>query len=187
MDTGEEKMTYIKSKKLQKGDTVAIISPSWGGPSVFPKPYELGLKTLEEFGLKIKEFPSARKDADYNYNHPEFRAKDINDAYADKDVKAIFSSIGGDDSIRILPYLDLEVIKNNPKPIMGYSDNTTLLTYINQQGIITLHGPCIMAGLSQYHALEKSFQEHIKQLLLENPENYSFHPYKKFNHGYPDW
>ena len=68
----------IKARKLQKGDTIAIISPSWGGPSVFPHIYESGIKVLQELGLKIKEYPSARKDAEYNYNNPQFRAKDFN-------------------------------------------------------------------------------------------------------------
>jgi len=164
----------IKSKKLQKGDTIAIVSPSWGGPSVFPHIYESGIKTLEKLGLKIKEYPSARKNVDYNYNHPEFRAKDINDAFADSEVKAIFSSIGGDDSIRILPFLDLETIKKNPKIIMGYSDTTTLNTYLNQLGLVTLNGPAIMAGFSQWDSLGQKFQEHIKTILFNNPEEYNY-------------
>jgi len=105
----------IKSKKLQKGDIIAVVSPSWGGPSVFPHIYESGIKTLENLGLNIKEYPSAKKDADFLYNNPEFRAKDINDAFANPEVKAIFTTIGGDDSIRILPYIDTEIVKNNPK------------------------------------------------------------------------
>jgi muramoyltetrapeptide carboxypeptidase LdcA involved in peptidoglycan recycling len=55
----------IKPKKLKKGDTVATVSPSWGGPSIFPHIYEAGVKTLENLGLKVKEYPSARKDADF--------------------------------------------------------------------------------------------------------------------------
>ena len=105
----------IKSKKLKKGDTIAIVSPSWGGPSIFPHIYESGIKTLEKLGFKIKEFPTARKQADYLYKNPKFRAKDINDAFADKEIKAIFTSIGGEDSIRILPFIDLEIIKTIQK------------------------------------------------------------------------
>lgn len=94
---------------------------------------------LENLGLTIKEFPSARKDASFLYNNPEFRANDINAAFADPEVKAIISSIGGDDSIRILPYLDKKTIVQNPKIVMGYSDTSTLLTYINQLGLVTFH------------------------------------------------
>ncbi len=180
-------MTFIKPKKLKTGDTIATVSPSWGGPSIFPHVYELGLKNIEALGFKIKEFPSARKDNQYNYEHPEFRAKDINDAFADKEVKAIFTSIGGEDSIRILPYLDLAIIKANPKPILGYSDTTTLNTYLNQLGLIMLNGTSIMAGFSQWKALGKEFQEHIKTILLANPETYNYQPFPFYDNGYPDW
>ncbi len=177
----------IKPKKLKKGDTVAIVSPSWGGPNIFPHIYEAGIKALEDIGLKIKEFPSARKDADYLYKNPEFRAKDINNAFADKEVKAIFASIGGDDSVRILPYLDTEIIKKNPKIIMGYSDNTTLLTYFNQLGLVTLNGPTIMGGFAQWQNQDSKFREHIKTILFENPETYVFKPYNFYHNGYLDW
>ncbi len=98
-------MAFIKPNKLNQGDTVAIISPSWGGPSIFPHIHENGLKALrEEFGLIIKEYPTARAEADFLYHQPEARAADVNQAFADPEVKAIIASIGGDDSVRILPY-----------------------------------------------------------------------------------
>ncbi len=180
-------MDLIKPRKLKKGDTIAIISPSWGGPSVFPHVYESGIETLQKLGFNTKEYPSARKDADYLYNNPQFRAKDINNAFADKEVKAIFVSIGGDDSVRILPFLDLDIIKKNPKIILGYSDTITLLTYFNQMGLVTLHGPAIMAGFSQWDSLGKSFQEHIKTILFENPQSYEFTPFESYSDGYLDW
>jgi len=177
----------MKPKKLQKGDTIAIISPSWGGPSVFPYVYESGIKVLENLGLKIKEYPSARKDADFIYNNPKFRAKDINDAFADSEIKAIFTSIGGDDSIRILPYINTELVKNNPKIFLGYSDITTMNSYFNQLGLVTLNGPSIMAGFSQWNFLGKDFQMHIKNILFENPKSYAYKKYDQFCHGYLDW
>ncbi len=177
----------IKPKKLQKGDTVAIISPSWGGPSVFPHIYESGIEVLKKLGLKIKEYPSAKKDADYTYNNPEFRAKDINDAFSDSEVKAIFTSIGGDDSVRILPYIDTEIVIKNPKIFLGYSDTTTMNSYFNQLGLVTLNGPSIMAGFSQWDSQGIKFQEHIKKILFENSESYTYEPFDNFCHGYLDW
>ena len=124
-------MPFIKPHKLKKGDTIAIISPSWGGPSVFPHIHENGLKALrEEFGLSIKEYPTARAEADFLYHQPEARAVDVNQAFADPEVKAIIASIGGDDSIRILPFLNPDIIQSNPKILMGYSDTTTWISAI---------------------------------------------------------
>lgn len=180
-------MRMIKSNKLKKGDVVAIVSPSWGGPSVFPHIYESGVNALRSVGLNIKEYPSARKDANFLYNNPKFRADDINNAFADPEVKAIIASIGGDDSVRILPFLDLDLIKNNPKIIMGFSDMTTINSYLNLAGLVTLNGPCIMAGFSQWNSLPVDSQNHIKEILFENPENYQYKSYNTYSNGYQNW
>ncbi len=177
----------LKPKQLRKGDTVAVLSPSWGGPAVCTEVYENGLKTLKNLGLKIKEFPSARKSPEYLHDNPEFRAKDINKAFSDSEVKGIFTSIGGDDSIRILPFLDLDTITSNPKIFIGFSDTTTLTTYLNQKDLVTFNGPSIMAGFSQWSFLGNDFREHIKTLLFSNPKEYNYSSYDFYSNGYPDW
>lgn len=180
-------MIHKKPSKLSKGDTVAIVSPSWGGPSVFPHIYENGLKVLQEWGLKIKEFPTARMDAAFTRASPQIRAKDINDAFADPEVKAIFASIGGDDSVRILPFLDKKVIAENPKILMGYSDTSTLHFFSNLQGLITFYGPSIMAGFSQMDSLPENFKSHVREILFEPKESYEYQSYGTYYDGYPDW
>lgn len=180
-------MEFIKPKKLEKGDTIAIVSPSTGLPSIFPHIYESWLEILKTLDLNIKEYPSARKDIKYLYEHPEFRAKDINDAFADSEIKAIIASIWGDDSVRILPYLDIEIIKKNPKIIMGYSDTSTMTTYLNHKiWLITLNWPSIMAWFSQWNDLEKRFQEHIKTILFSTPQNYEYKSFDTYSNGYKD-
>lgn len=134
-------MSFIKPKKLKQGDTIAIVSPSWWWPSRFPDVYEYWISALKKLWFKIKEFPSAKMDADFLYNNPEFRAKDINDAFRDSEVNWIIASIWWDDSVRILPFLDVEIIKNNPKFLMWYSDTTTLTTYLNQLWLVTFNWP----------------------------------------------
>lgn len=74
-------MIYSKPSKLQIGDTVTIVSPSWAGPNACPLVYENGLKVLRTLGLKIKEYPSARASHDFLTNNPKARAQDINDAF----------------------------------------------------------------------------------------------------------
>lgn len=180
-------MIYKKPLRLSKGDTVAIVSPSWGGPSIFPHVYENGLKVLQEWGLKIKEFPTARMDATFIRANPQVRAKDINDAFIDPEVKAVFASIGGDDSIRILPFLDKKIIAENPKILMGYSDTSTLHVFANLQGLVSFYGPSIMAGFSQMDGLPESFKSHVKEMLFEPKESYEYKSYQKYCDGYPDW
>ena len=177
----------LKPARLIVGDTVAIVSPSWGGPSIFPHIYEKGLEALTDLGLKIKEFPTARAQDRFLFENPRVRAKDINDAFADNEVKAIFASIGGDDSIRILPFLDPVIIKKNPKILMGYSDTTTLLTYINQMGLVTFSGPSVMAGFSQFNAFPESFGRHVQEILFFPKEKYEYKSFGVYCDGYLDW
>jgi len=178
---------FLKPKKLQAGDTVAVLSPSWAGPSVFPAVYENGLKVLKEWGLVIKEYPTTRASSDQSLENAEKRAKDINDAFADKEVKAIFASIGGDDAVRLLPFLNKDVISNNPKIFMGYSDTTVLLTYLNQLGLVTFNGPSIMAGFSQMQSLPDEFKKHVYDILFEPSETYTYPRFNTYCDGYLDW
>lgn len=180
-------MNYFKPHRLIQGDLIAIISPSWGGPSIFPQIYENGIKNLESLGLKIKEYPTARANAKYLYDNPKVRAKDINSAFADREVKAIIPTIGGDDSVRIIPFLDKEVIKANPKILMGYSDTTILTTFCNYLGLVVFNGPSIMAGFSQMESLPDQFIQHIKDFLFGNFDNYIYKPFISYSDGYPSW
>jgi muramoyltetrapeptide carboxypeptidase LdcA involved in peptidoglycan recycling len=178
---------YKKPAKLISGDRVAIVSPSWGGPSVFPQVYENGLKVLKEWGLEIVEYPAARMDAGFLRAHPPVRAQDINEAFANPDIKAIFTSIGGDDSARILPFLNQKIIAANPKILLGFSDTSTLHVLANQQGLVTLYGPSIMAGFSQMANLPTSFKLHLRTMLFEPQASYEYAAYHQYCDGYPDW
>ncbi|HLK14826.1 MAG TPA: S66 peptidase family protein [Fimbriimonadaceae bacterium] len=177
-----------KPPRLRPGDTVATLSPSWGGPSRYPLVYELGLRNLERlFGLKIKEYPTARMADEELYFNPKRRAEDINAAFADPEVGGIIASIGGSESVRILPFLDLDAIKAHPKILMGYSDTTTLTTTLNQAGLVTFNGPSVMAGFAQMRHLPGAFAEHVKSMLMEPAETYEFSPYSGWADRYVDW
>jgi len=177
----------IKPKKLRNGDTVAVLSPSKGLPSKFPYVFDNGIRILQEkFGLKIKEFPTARMSIDELYANPEIRAKDINNAFLDNDVNAIFTSIGGDDSIRILKYINTEIVRNNPKIFMGYSDTTSLNTFFNQLGLVAFNGPSIMAGFSQM-ANFPEFEKHVEEILFSDSHGYEYKSFSNWTNGYKNW
>jgi muramoyltetrapeptide carboxypeptidase LdcA involved in peptidoglycan recycling len=177
----------IKPKQLKKGSNIAIISPSCGLPFLFPDIYELGLRNLRELGFNITEMPSARLSPDELYQNPELRASDINRAFADNNIDGIICSIGGYESVRILRYLDAQTILGNPKLIMGFSDATTILSYINTLGLVTFYGPTVMAGFAQMRNLPAEFEEHLKTFLLCDFETYAYKPYPVWTNGYKDW
>jgi muramoyltetrapeptide carboxypeptidase LdcA involved in peptidoglycan recycling len=176
-----------KPKQLKIGDNIAIISPSTGLPSICPHIYEEGIKNLKELGFNIIEFPTARMEAGKVFNNPQVRAEDLNNAFADKNINGIISTIGGSDSVRILKYLDIETIKNNPKFIMGYSDFTTINTYLNQNDLVTFNGPSIMAGFSQLKSFPKEYWKYVKDYLLKPDERKLLPTFSGFSDGYPEW
>ena len=175
-----------KPKRLKPGNTIAVVSPSWGGPSVFPHIYEDGLRELEgTFGFRVKEYPTARMRPQDLYARPDARAADINAAFRDEDVDAVLCTIGGDDSIRILNFLDVESILSNPKPIMGYSDSTTVLAYLNACGLVTYYGSSVMAGFSHIAAFPRAVEEYKRVLFSDVP--YALEPFTEWADGYMDW
>ncbi|SEO36253.1 S66 family peptidase [Actinacidiphila rubida] len=156
-------LTHRRPEKPRPGDRVAIVSPSSGLPGLFPVPYELGLRRLaEEFGLKPVEYPSTRRMG----STPEERAADLHAAFADPEVKAVIASIGGDDQITVLPHLDRELLRANPKPFLGYSDNTTLLAFLWNLGITGYHGGSVMVELGRPGAMHPLTRESLRAALL---------------------
>jgi len=136
--------------KPRPGDKVAIVSPSSGLPELFPRPYELGLRRLrEDFRLEPVEYSTTRRMG----ASPQDRAADLHAAFGDPDIMAIISSIGGEDQITVLPHLDRDLIAANPKPFFGYSDNTNLLTYISNLGIVAYHGGSVMCEFGRPGAM----------------------------------
>lgn len=142
----------IKPKKLSPGDTVAIVSLSSGlaGEDTIRWRTEQGIKRLEEvFDLKVKVMPHALKGVDYIYEHPEKRAEDLNEALRDPDIKAIICTIGGNETIRIQPYVDFDALKDNPKIFTGYSDTTANHFMFYNNGISTSYGPALLTDFAE--------------------------------------
>ena len=140
----------IKPEKLRAGDKVMTLSSSWGGPSAIPYRYEIGKQQLQdEFGIEVVEAAHTFRDDIWLKRNPRARADDLMMAFADPSVKGIISTIGGADSIRLLPYLDLQVIRDNPKVYMGYSDTTVTLMACFKAGLVSFYGPAIMSGFAE--------------------------------------
>ncbi len=149
--------------KPRPGDRVAVVSPSSGLPGLFPRPYELGLQRLrEEFDLVPVEFPATRRMG----SMPAERATDLHAAFADPDITAVISTIGGDDQITLLRHLDKELIRSNPKPFFGYSDSTNLLIFLSNLGIVAYHGGAVMTDFGRAGALHPVTAASLRAALL---------------------
>jgi muramoyltetrapeptide carboxypeptidase LdcA involved in peptidoglycan recycling len=164
-------MSLIKPKRLQKGDKIATISLSWGGAGdedILWR-YEVGKKRLqEEFGLKVVEMPNTLKGTEYIYENPEKRAEDLMTAFSDPSIKGIFSCIGGTESVRLLPYIDYDVIRNNPKILIGYSDTTVTHFICRKAGISSFYGASILAEFAENVQMFDYTKYWVQKTLFDN-------------------
>src|SRR5699024_2064754 len=129
--------------KLEPGDRVAVVAPSFAAPGFAPRVHEQAMQRMvSELELQSVEYPSTRVvDAP-----ARTRADDINAALADPGIRAVFSTLGGDDQITVLPYLDTDAARKDPKPFCGKSDTSNILYWRWGLGIGGYYG-----GSTQIH------------------------------------
>lgn len=172
----------IKPEHLKKGDKVAIISLSRGllGESWAIHKLNIAKERLEkDFGLQVVVMPNALKGVKYLDEHPEARASDLMDAFHDKSIKAIFNAIGGDDTIRLLPYIDYEVIKNNPKIFTGFSDTTVNHFMMHKAGLVSYYGASVMNNFSEYVKINDYTKDALINTLFDPKPRLDIKPSKK--------
>ncbi|MEY8762735.1 MULTISPECIES: S66 peptidase family protein [Clostridium] len=158
-------------KRLKKGDTIGIISPSG---ALEPEKIENSLKTLNDLGFNIKEGKHIYDRWGYLAGKDMDRAQDLMDMFMDQEVDMILCTRGGYGTMRILDLIDFNIIGKNPKIFAGFSDITALLNSIFQRcGIITFHSPMCNTDFDDFTL--KSFLNTLmnghSSLIIENPEN----------------
>lgn len=113
----------VYPRKAYPGSHIAVISPSFAAAGAYPDIHEQAMRRLTEVtGLVPVEYPTTRQVG----AAPEARAADINDAFAGPRVRAILAVTGGEDQITVIPHLNAELARADPKPFLGTSDNTNL-------------------------------------------------------------
>jgi len=160
-------MKFKHLPKLKQGDKVAILSPSFAAPAVWPEVYELGLKRLrEDFGLIPVEYPATKKKGASG----EERAKDLIAAFEDPEIKAVIAVLGGDDQITYIKNLPKEVFQNNPKPFFGYSDNTHFINHLWLCGVPAFYGGSIFTEFAMQGYMDSLTVEYLKHALFDEGE-----------------
>lgn len=160
-------MNLIKPKALKRGDKIATISLSWGGAGELRHRYIQGKKQLQDiFGLEVIETKNALKSAKWIYENPKARADDLMNAFKDESIKAIISNIGGEDSIRTLKYIDINVIKNNPKIFLGFSDSTITHLLCLKAGLTSFYGTSLLVGFAENGGMHQYQIDDIKRTLF---------------------
>ena len=150
-----------KARALQKGDTIGIAAPA----SPFDRnEFKKGVKTIEEMGFSVYHRDDIFDQTRYLAGSDNRRAKELMELFTNSKVHAILFARGGYGSQRIIPLLDKELIQHHPKPIVGFSDVTALLTFLRQEcHLPTFYGPVVsMLG----KGCEPMTREHLMLALM---------------------
>ena len=179
-----------KPPRLKRGDRIATVSLSWGGAGDADLlwRYQQGKRRLEEqFGLEVVEMPHTLKGAKFVYEHPEKRAEDLMAAFADSSIKGIFACIGGDDSVRMLPYIDFGVIRDNPKVFLGYSDSTITHLICLKAGLSSFYGPSVLAEFAENVAMHSYTAHWVEKVLFQAEPIGQVHAPESWTSEYLPW
>jgi len=114
------------------------------------------------------EMENTLKGSQYIYEHPEKRAEDLMNAFKDPTIKGIFTCIGGDESIRMLPYIDFDVIRKNPKVFIGYSDTTVAHFICYKAGLSSFSRPSILAEFAENIEMFDYTKHWVHKVLFDN-------------------
>jgi muramoyltetrapeptide carboxypeptidase len=143
----------LKPRRLAAGNTIGLVAPA--GPSADDESVRFSIELLESFGFRVRHGKHVFERDQYLAGDDRDRAADVNAMFADDDIDAIFTLRGGYGTQRILPLLDYDVIRANPKVFIGSSDITgILIAMFEQTGLVGFHGPSAGGNYSDY-ALEE--------------------------------
>ena len=177
----------IRPPALKPGDTVAAISLSSGLAGAIPHRYETGKRQFSEtFGITVVEAPNALRDNAWLHDNPQARADDLHWALENDEIAGVITTIGGDDSIRTVPYLDLDLISAHPKVFLGYSD-TTIQHLVNRRaGIVSFYGPGFMTDLAENGGIHPYVEAAVRAALF-SAEPFELEAAAEWTEEFLDW
>lgn len=158
----------IKPKKLKIGDTIGVVSPA---SPVSKEKVERASNKITEMGFNVVLSKNCYSKYGYLSGKDEVRAEELNNMFSNDNIDGIMCSRGGYGTLRILDLLDYELIKNNPKVFIGYSDITALHIAFNKfSKLVTFHGPMAVSDIGG------NFSNFSKKSLLNLVSNKEFNP-----------
>ena len=150
----------LRAPRLKAGDSVALINPS--GAIYEREPYTIAIESLQALGFKVREAPNLRARYGHLAGTDRQRADDVNAMFADPAVHGLLAMTGGSGGNRMLPLVDYELIRRNPKFLGGFSDLTALINAVYAKtGLVTFHAPM---GASEWNAFSV---DHFKRTAMQ--------------------
>ncbi|PFD34739.1 hypothetical protein CN285_25015 [Bacillus cereus] len=137
---------------LKKDDKLVVWAPSSPAPFLFPNRFERALEALKTRGYNIQVGESCKKNITYDLNFAKNLVEEFHQYLLDDEIKGIIFAVGGWTTIALLPYINWNLLKENPKPIIGYSDATALLlAAYKETGQKTFHGPMVISEWGEFN------------------------------------
>jgi len=177
----------IKPPRVGPGDTVAVVSPSFGAVGRWPLRVKRATKYLETLGLNVILMPNAARTEGWASAPPEARVDDLHQAFSDDDVAVVLAGIGGNHSNQLLPLLDYELIRAHPKVFQGFSDITVLhWALAKHSGLSTFYGPALVPELGEFpHVL--AYTDRYLRSAWFGAEPISYEPSETWTDEQLDW
>ncbi len=149
LSSSDKELELVKPKALKPGNTIGIVAPASNVYEV--EDINVGREIVESLGFKTVLGKKVASQYGYLAGSDTDRAADLNEMFRRDDVDGIICLRGGWGSMRILPMLEYDVMRKNPKVLMGYSDITSLLLAVYKHaGIVTFHGPVVLSTFNEY-------------------------------------
>ena len=176
------KSDFAELPKANPGDRVAVISPAFAAPAVSEELHEQAMARLREAtGLVPVEYPTTRQLG----ASAAARAADVTAAFADPSIRAVLATIGGDDQVTVTPHVDAAVLASNPKPFLGYSDNTNLSNLLWGLGVPSFYGGSTQVHLGAGSGIDEIHLRSLRAALLEGGELELTEPGESEDFGVP--
>ncbi|WP_196157163.1 S66 peptidase family protein [Reinekea sp. G2M2-21] len=181
-------MTGVRPPKLQPGDTLAFYSPSSPATAFAPNRTRRAVKFLESKGYRVVAGDLTGHNDHYRSGSIQARADELNALIRNPDVRCIMSTIGGANSSSLLPYIDYEAIRKDPKIFIGYSDVTAILLGIYAQtGLTTFYGPALTASFGELPPLVDDTFASFQSLTHVIQPSVTYSPPSHWSEEFVDW
>ena len=179
--------SFVRPAALKEGDTVAALSLSSGFVAEVPHRYAAGRRQARaSLGWNIVPAPNALRGDDYLYRNPQARADDLHWALENPDIQGLLSTLGGDDSLRLLPLIDQAVIRAHPKVFLGFSDSTVTHLQFLRAGVSSFYGPALLTDIAEHGGMHPYAVQGVRQATM-SAAPFHFIPAPEWVEGGPDW
>lgn len=165
-----ERDKKTKPQVLKPGDTIAVVVLSAPEAALNQDNFRAGISYLENKGYKVLIAPNALNKKGYMVDEPNIQANDLAWAFSNPEVKSIFLSGGGYNANRLLPFIDYDLIRKNPKIIIGMSNMCVILNAIwARTKLVSFYGPAVIWNLGASEGID-SYSEPLLWKALSCPE-----------------